>query len=67
MYQEPTSLFEHFVVVGLQPDTKLEFVEDAYVRGKKFEQHMKKIETSDFSMRPLRPPKIPILEPQVCC
>ncbi|KAL1550101.1 hypothetical protein AAHA92_18109 [Salvia divinorum] len=65
LYQEPSSLFEHFVVVGLQPDTKLEFVEDAYIRGKKFEQQMKKIETSEFSMRPLRPPKFPMMEPQV--
>ncbi|KAG6426964.1 hypothetical protein SASPL_111203 [Salvia splendens] len=65
VFQEPSSLFEHFVVVGLQPDAKLEFVEDAYIRGKKFEQQMKKIETSEFNMRPLRPPKFPMMEPQV--
>lgn len=53
--------------MGLQPDTKLEFVEDAYIRAKKFEQQMKKIETTEFSMRPLRPPKFPMMEPEVGC
>ncbi|KAH6771308.1 DENN domain-containing protein [Perilla frutescens var. hirtella] len=65
IYEEPTSLFEHFVVVGLHPETKLEFVEDAYIRGKKFEQEMKRTEYIDFNMQQLRQPKFPTLEPQI--
>lgn len=62
MYQDPTSLFEHFAIVGLHPDTKLQFVEDAYIREKKLEEQMK---NDDIKIPPHRKPKPLMMEPQV--
>ncbi|XP_011083072.1 uncharacterized protein LOC105165685 [Sesamum indicum] len=64
-YKEPTSLFEHFVVVGIHPDAKLEAVEDAFIRKKKWEQEMERTETVDFDMQKRRQPTFPTLDPQV--
>ncbi|KAL0370419.1 UNVERIFIED_CONTAM: hypothetical protein Sangu_0360000 [Sesamum angustifolium] len=64
-YKEPTSLFEHFFVVGIHPDAKLEAVEDAFIRKKKWEQEMERTETVDFDMRKRRQPSFPTLDPQV--
>lgn len=64
-YKEPTSLFEHFIIAGLQPDANLEAVEDAFVKKKKWEQEMARTEMLDFNMLQYRRPTLPILEPQV--
>ncbi|KAI3461001.1 hypothetical protein Pfo_017664 [Paulownia fortunei] len=64
-YKEPTSLFEHFFIAGLGPDAKLQVVEDAFVRRKKWERGMEKTEMLDLNMREHRRPTFPTLEPQV--
>lgn len=66
-YQDPTSLFEHFIVAGLHPDTNLEIVEEAYAKRKKWELEMTKSELVDFKMLQQRGPPLPALEPQVDC
>ncbi|KAF5741809.1 hypothetical protein HS088_TW10G00815 [Tripterygium wilfordii] len=61
-YKDPTSLFEHFIIVGLHPDANLEVVENAFAKRKKWELDMKKsglIEMLDY-----RGPSFPTLEPQ---
>ncbi|XP_051120453.1 uncharacterized protein LOC127244136 isoform X2 [Andrographis paniculata] len=63
-YKEPIKLFEHFVVVGLHPDAKLEAVEDAFIRRKKWEHEMRSAEVSDYNIRRRRP-TFPTLEPEV--
>ncbi|KAJ8749096.1 hypothetical protein K2173_013703 [Erythroxylum novogranatense] len=64
-YKEPTSLFEHFVIVGLHPFTNLETVEDAFVRRKKWEWEMSKAEMMIFRSTQSRGPSFPTLEPQI--
>lgn len=64
MYQEPTSLFEHFIIAGLHPDTNLEAVEDAFAKRKKWELQRKNSEI-DIRMAEHRGPSVPLLEPQV--
>ncbi|XP_075648482.1 uncharacterized protein LOC142619305 isoform X2 [Castanea sativa] len=64
-YKEPTSLFEHFIVVGLHPDANLEIVEDAFAKRKKWELQMANSEILEFKMLQHRAPSIPTLEPQI--
>ncbi|KAF3960566.1 hypothetical protein ACB098_12G145300 [Castanea mollissima] len=64
-YKEPTSLFEHFIVVGLHPDANLEIVEDAFAKRKKWELQMANSEVLEFKMLQHRAPSIPTLEPQI--
>lgn len=64
-YKEPTSLFEHFIVAGLQPDTNLETVEVAFAKRKKWEMEMAKSELVDFKVLHQRRPSLPTLEPQI--
>lgn len=66
-YKEATSLFEHFIVAGLQPETNLESVEIAFAKRKKWETEMSKSEIIDFKMLHQRRPSVPTLDPQVCC
>ncbi|XP_031373072.1 uncharacterized protein LOC116188080 isoform X2 [Punica granatum] len=63
-FKEPTSLFEHFIIAGLQSDTNLEVVEDAFARRKRWESEMAKSETLDFGLSQYRGPSPPALEPQ---
>lgn len=52
--------------MGLHPDAKLQFVEDAYIREKKFEEQMKRTDDMmDLSMLQRRKPKPPMMDPQV--
>ncbi|GER29653.1 DENN (AEX-3) domain-containing protein [Striga asiatica] len=55
-FKEPASLFEHFIIVGLRPDTNLEVIEDTCFNRRRFEQEMESTEMSDLSSA---------LEPQV--
>ncbi|XP_059626112.1 uncharacterized protein LOC132269098 isoform X2 [Cornus florida] len=64
-YEEPTSLFEHFVIAGLHPDANLEVVEEAFAKRKKWEIAMEKSEMIDFRMLQYGGPSIPTLEPQI--
>ncbi|KAF1866774.1 hypothetical protein Lal_00018159 [Lupinus albus] len=47
-YKKPTSLFEHFVIVGLHPDVNLEAVE--FARSKKWEKEKENSEHVDYRM-----------------
>ncbi|KAE8646738.1 hypothetical protein Csa_005208 [Cucumis sativus] len=64
VYEEPTSLFEHFIIAGLHPDTNLEAVEDAFAKRKKWELQRKNSEI-DIRMVEHRGPTVPLLEPQI--
>ncbi|KAF7804588.1 DENN domain-containing protein 5B [Senna tora] len=64
-YKEPTSLFEHFVIVGLHSDANLDVVEAAFVERKKWEKQMAKSEFVDFKMMQQQGPTAPTLEPQL--
>lgn len=64
-HKEPTSLFEHFIIVGLHPYSNLEAVEDAYARRKKWELQTEKSEGMDCTVMQRLGPSLPKLEPQV--
>ncbi|XP_024626920.1 uncharacterized protein [Medicago truncatula] len=64
-YKEPTSLFEHFVIVGLHPDANLESVEQAFARRKKWEREKEMSELLNYKMMQQQRPPEPILEPQI--
>ncbi|KAJ0265498.1 DENN protein [Hirschfeldia incana] len=64
-YKEPTSLFEHFIIVGLHPETELKPVEEAFRRRKKWEMEMSRYEVADYRILRHRGPQFPILEPQI--
>ncbi|CAI9107530.1 OLC1v1006903C1 [Oldenlandia corymbosa var. corymbosa] len=64
-YKEPTSLFEHFVIVGLHPDANLEVFEEAFARRRKWELDMAKSDHFDFRTLENQGPSLPKLEPQI--
>ncbi|XP_057483036.1 LOW QUALITY PROTEIN: uncharacterized protein LOC130769798 [Actinidia eriantha] len=64
-FNKPTSLFEHFIVVGLHPDANLEIVEDSFAKRKKWELEMEKYEMIDLKLRQYQGPSFPTLEPQI--
>ncbi|KAK7284179.1 hypothetical protein RJT34_18920 [Clitoria ternatea] len=64
-YTEPTSLFEHFMIVGLHPDANLEVVEHAFAKRKIWEKQKEKSEFPDNKMQQQERPPEPILEPQI--
>ncbi|CAH8361179.1 unnamed protein product [Eruca vesicaria subsp. sativa] len=64
-YKEPTSLFEHFIIVGLHPETDLKPVEEAFRRRKKWEMEMSRYEVADYRILRHRGPQFPILQPQI--
>ncbi|KAE8701406.1 hypothetical protein F3Y22_tig00110548pilonHSYRG00924 [Hibiscus syriacus] len=49
-YELPTSIFEHFVIVGIHPDTDLGLVEETFAERKKWEAYMKRSEMIDLKM-----------------
>jgi hypothetical protein len=63
--KEPASLFEHFIIVGLHPETNLRPVEEAFRRRKKWEMEMSRYEVADYRILRHRGPQFPILEPQI--
>ncbi|CAH8354626.1 unnamed protein product, partial [Eruca vesicaria subsp. sativa] len=63
--KEPTSLFEHFIIVGLHPETELKPVEEAFRRRKKWEMEMSRYEVADYRILRHRGPQFPVLEPQI--
>ncbi|GAB2298555.1 hypothetical protein Dimus_032622 [Dionaea muscipula] len=64
-YNEPTSVFEHFVVMGLHPDANLEAVEDAFARKKKWELEVARSDRRDPKSLQYRGPSPPSLEPKL--
>ncbi|XP_020213836.1 uncharacterized protein LOC109798048 [Cajanus cajan] len=64
-YKEPTSLFEHFVIVGLHPDANLEAVEHSFAGRKKWEKEKEKLEFLDYKVLEQQRSPEPILEPQL--
>ncbi|KAG9154348.1 hypothetical protein Leryth_000784 [Lithospermum erythrorhizon] len=64
-YEEPSTLFEHFIVAGLHPNVNLESVEAAYVQRKKWEMELEKSDMVDLRMLQHRGPLLPTLEPQI--
>ncbi|GFQ08576.1 hypothetical protein PHJA_003001600 [Phtheirospermum japonicum] len=63
-YKDPTSLFEHFVIAGLGPDAKLQVVEDAFVKKKKWEHGIEKTEALEIHTPKHQRPTFPTLEPE---
>lgn len=63
--QEPTALFEHFIVTGLLPDANLGAVEDAFARKKKWESEMARSDATGGRPLKYRGPSPPSLEPQL--
>ncbi|KAL0435535.1 UNVERIFIED_CONTAM: DENN domain-containing protein 5B [Sesamum radiatum] len=64
-FKEPTSLFEHFVIVGLRPDASPKVFEVASVRKKTWEEKMARSGMLDLDIRQFEQPPLPTLEPQV--
>ncbi|KAJ7972573.1 DENN domain containing protein [Quillaja saponaria] len=64
-YKEPTLLFEHFVVVGLHPDSNLQVTKDSFAKRKKWEIEMENSEIIDFKLLQQRGPSVPALEPKI--
>lgn len=64
-YHEPTSLFEHFAVVGLHPECNLELVEDAFSKSKRWEMDKEKYEMVDVKLSQKWGPTSATLEPQI--
>ncbi|KAG5514766.1 hypothetical protein RHGRI_035978 [Rhododendron griersonianum] len=64
-YKEPTSLFEHFIIVGIHPDANLEIVEDAFAKRKKWELDMKQYEMTDLELLQHRGASFSTMEPQI--
>ncbi|KAK9756829.1 hypothetical protein RND81_01G123500 [Saponaria officinalis] len=64
-YKEPCSLFEHFLVTGLHPDTNLEAVEDTFARKKRWESEIARSGAVDGRSSYNREPSPPALDPQI--
>ncbi|ONK57292.1 uncharacterized protein A4U43_C10F18570 [Asparagus officinalis] len=63
-HKEPTSLFEHFFIVGLSSYANVEAVEDAFARRKTWESEVAKSEILDLR-KIQRQARMPTLEPQI--
>lgn len=64
-YEEPKSIFEHFIIVGIHPDANLGAVEEAFAKRKKWEMEMTRSGIVDLKMLQHRGPPFPTFEPQV--
>ncbi|CAI0386275.1 unnamed protein product [Linum tenue] len=64
-YKEPSSLFEHFIVTGLKPDTNLQPVEEAFAKRKKWESLQRRSGARDIKAVQNRAPQFPKMEPQL--
>ncbi|KAK9057407.1 hypothetical protein SSX86_022242 [Deinandra increscens subsp. villosa] len=64
-YQDPTALFEHFLIAGIHPNANLEPVEDAFVRRKKREAKSGKTELMDLKRMHFQSPPNVMMEPQI--
>lgn len=64
-YKEPTTLFEHFFVVGLHSYANVGVIEDAFAKKKAWESNVEHSEIVDLRKIQYHGP-IPTMEPQVC-
>lgn len=64
-YEQPNSIFEHFIIAGVHPETDLGTVEEAFAKRKKWETDMKRSGMIDVKMMQNHGPPLPIFEPQV--
>ncbi|GMH02544.1 hypothetical protein Nepgr_004383 [Nepenthes gracilis] len=64
-YNDPTSLFEHFVVTGLHPDANIEAVKDDFSRKKKWEIEMARSDRRECKSPQYHMPSSPSLEPKI--
>ncbi|KAH9288374.1 hypothetical protein KI387_032491, partial [Taxus chinensis] len=65
-HQEPTCLFEHFLVIGLHSNTNVEATEVAFAKRKTWETEMAKtVSLGDGRRHAYRGPPLPTLEPQI--
>ena len=64
-YEQPKSIFEHFIIVGIHPDANLGAVEEAFAKRKKWEMEMKKSGIVDLKLLQHQGPLLPTFEPQV--
>ncbi|XVF32307.1 hypothetical protein REPUB_Repub17cG0070800 [Reevesia pubescens] len=64
-YEEPKSIFEHFIIVGIHPDANLGTLEEAFAKRKKWETEMKKSGIIDLKMLQYQGPPLPTFEPQI--
>nr|XP_043611448.1 uncharacterized protein LOC122583071 [Erigeron canadensis] len=64
-YQDPTALFEHFLIAGIHPNANLMPVEDAFAAKKKMEARMDKTDMTDYKIRQLKSPPAVMMEPQI--
>ncbi|AQL09546.1 DENN (AEX-3) domain-containing protein [Zea mays] len=63
-YREPTSLFEHFFVVGLHSYADVGVVEDAFAKKKAWESNVARSEIVNLRKNQYRGP-VPSMEPQI--
>jgi hypothetical protein len=64
-FKEPTSLFEHFFVVGLHSYANVAVIEDAFAKRKAWESNVACSDIVDLRNQYHEP--IPTMEPQVWC
>ena len=64
-YEQPSSIFEHFIIAGVHPDADLGTLEEAFAKRKKWEMDMKRSGIIDLKMLQHRGPTLPTFEPQV--
>ncbi|KAL4367084.1 hypothetical protein GQ457_05G003570 [Hibiscus cannabinus] len=64
-YEQPTSIFEHFIIVGIHPDTDVRSVVEIFANRKKWETDVKRSGMIDLKMLQKDGPPAPIFEPQI--
>ncbi|GMI69265.1 hypothetical protein like AT2G20320 [Hibiscus trionum] len=64
-YEQPTSVFEQFIIAGIHPDIDLAFVEETFAKRKKWETDMRRSGMIDLKMLQNHGPPLPIFEPQI--
>ncbi|XP_039021189.1 uncharacterized protein LOC120153272 isoform X2 [Hibiscus syriacus] len=64
-YEQPTSVFEHFIIAGIHPDTELGSVAETTAKRKKWETDMKRSGMIDLKMIQNHGPPAPIFEPKI--
>ncbi|KAK8674410.1 hypothetical protein V6N13_112701 [Hibiscus sabdariffa] len=64
-YEQPTSIFEQFIIAGIHPDIDVRSVEETFAKRKKWETDMRRSGIIDLKMLRNHGPPVPIFEPQI--
>ncbi|KAK8717923.1 hypothetical protein V6N13_045173 [Hibiscus sabdariffa] len=64
-YEQPTSIFEQFIIAGIHPDIDIRSVEETFAKRKKWETDMRRSGIIDLKMLQNHGPPVPIFEPQI--